>query len=419
MKHDPKLGRSSSFLVSTSTLAVMAGGILSALRLDIPVAAGLCLFFLLLGLVCRWWSRRVIENVQIRLTCSRTRLFPGQQTTIRYTVENRKLLPLVWLELSQNGPDKGCLEPDEDFEAYHPSFQTDPEHATPYLRQSFSFVGSFQTVEVDSTWTARCRGLYPIEAPVARSGDGFGLAQREQSLPVDDLPLLAVYPRQRSVDLSLFLQHQWDCAAGSRGWMEDNTILRGNREYLPGDNWKHINWRMAARGQGLPVNQYESIQPKGVHFILDGESFCGFPQELETALEVLSSILMGLSGSGMVCSLSLPRSRRFPAETLRSGSDGAVDELMLRLAGYECLAEPDPNTPSGQAQTLLPSRFPVDVLPGTGSVFLITRSGQQLPVGLTARLDPGRSWVLSLTDSDAPARLGLRGLSLTALCREG
>ena len=81
-------GNSSSFLVSTPTLTVLGLGLLLSLRLNVSLVAGLCLFFLLLGVLCRYWSARAMEHVTLRMECLRPRLFPGQETVIRYEVEN-------------------------------------------------------------------------------------------------------------------------------------------------------------------------------------------------------------------------------------------------------------------------------------------------------------------------------------------
>ena len=224
------------------------------------------------------------------------------------------------------------------------------------------------------------------------------------------------------VDLSLFLRPQWDCAAGRQGWMEDNTVLRGCREYQPGDSWKHINWRMAAREQGTPVNLYQTIQPRGLRFLLDGESFCGLSQdwrELEGALEVLASVLSGLSGAGVDCSLSLPHSRLFGPMTVSSG-EGGGDDLLFYLAGYRCLAQRVPEeSRSPQGPAFLPPRFAADAAPQSGTAYLITCSGSRLPAALMERLDPGQLWVLCAQDWEVPARAGFRSLSLDSLRKGG
>ena len=380
-------------------------------------------FAALLGLAARWWGSRAIRGVSIQVECPRPRLFPGQQTQLIYHLENGKSLPLIWLELSQNAPEEGCLTPDDAFESYlQPAPDQEGGAPVPALRQSFSFVGSWQTIQVESTWTAQRRGLYRVHRLVARSGDGFGLVQGEQPLPAGQIPAIAVYPRPVEVDLSLFLRPQWDCAAGRQGWMEDNTVLRGCREYQPGDSWKHINWRMAAREQGTPVNLYQTIQPRGLRFLLDGESFCGLSQdwrELEGALEVLASVLSGLSGAGVDCSLSLPHSRLFGPMTVSSG-EGGGDDLLFYLAGYRCLAQRVPEeSRSPQGPAFLPSRFAADAAPQSGTAYLITCSGSRLPAALMERLDPGQLWVLCAQDWEVPARAGFRSLSLDSLRKGG
>ena len=422
MKAEPRtfrVGRSSSLLVSTGGLLLFCAAALAALYFGSALMAGLCLFFLLLGLAARWWGRRAIERVSLAITCPRRRLFPGQQTTLCYQVSNDKFLPLVWLELSQNGPERDCLCPDGEFESYRP-LGTEQTQQPPHLRQTFSFIGAHQTLTVESTWTARRRGVYAIDRLLARTGDGFGLVQQERTLAPGQCPVLAVYPRQVETDLSLFLAPQWDCVSGRRGWSEDNTVLRGSREYQNGDNWKHINWRMAAREQGLPVNLYETIQPRGMHFLLDGESFVSHGDELERTLEILGSILIGLTGAGISCTLTLPQSRRFPALTLTCAEEGTPDELLFHLAGYDCLAALDPSVEQTPAAPVYrPSRFPQDAVSQTGTTFLITRSGAALPEDLLPKLDPGKAWVLALEDCDAPAKLGLRCVSLNSLVRGG
>ena len=96
MNANTKQAKGSSLLVSWVCLGLLALGVFLSLRLDAAVPGGICLFFLLLGLACRFWSARATENLSIRMECQKTRLFPGQETTIAYEINNDKLLPLVW-----------------------------------------------------------------------------------------------------------------------------------------------------------------------------------------------------------------------------------------------------------------------------------------------------------------------------------
>ncbi len=415
MKNKGKQAKSSSFLVSWAALGLLGAGLAISLWRKAVLMAALCLFFLLLGIVCRVWCDRATRGLRLHMECPRTRLFPGQETTIAYEVTNDKLLPLVWMELSQNGPERDCLIPDDAFERYAVPYE-DRERPVPFLRQSFSYIGSFQTVRIDSRWKANRRGLYVIDRLVARSGDGFGLAQNEHTLPSKELPMIAVYPRPVDVDLSMFLRPRWESNVGNRGWMEDNTVLRGNREYQPGDNWKHINWRMAAREQGTPINLYETIQPGSVRFILDGESFCGFDEELEDVLEILAALVTGLSAARLDCSLALPESVHFPAKTIRMEAGGGAEALLLHIAGYECLCAREPDT---QDVIYLPSAFPTDAASRTRVNYLLTRNGGLLPKRLMVRIPEGKCTVLCLENAEAAHRVGLPAVSLHSLKKGG
>ena len=193
MERKALFGRGSSLLISSPALVLFGAGVLLALRLGSGGVAGVCLFFLLLGLAARWWGSRAIRGVSIQVECPRPRLFPGQQTQLIYHLENGKALPLIWLELSQNAPEEGCLTPDDAFESYlQPAPDQEGSAPVPALRQSFSFLGSWQTIQVENTWTAQRRGLYRVHRLVARSGDGFGLVQGEQPLPAGQIPAIAV-----------------------------------------------------------------------------------------------------------------------------------------------------------------------------------------------------------------------------------
>ncbi len=138
------------------------------------------------------------------------------ETTFSYTVKNDKLLPLIWLELSQGIPERDCLTPDETFERYAClSGEAQGRESTPdtadrpapdAYRRTFSFVMGHETLTLRSVWTARRRGVYRMDRLMLRSGDGFGLSQVEAPCPPSKLPQVLVYPRSVPVDISLFLQ---------------------------------------------------------------------------------------------------------------------------------------------------------------------------------------------------------------------
>ena len=151
-----------------------------------------------------------------------------------------------------------------------------------------------------------------------------------RSLPVEKR--VAVYPKLVGVSVDKVLQDMWDTHSTLYGYLEDVTLLRSVRGYLPSDPAKRINQRLLARGQGLMINQYEIVTPTDVLFILDTASFAGQdPEHLETTLSVLASLLVGLCRRKIQVGLAVPASTYFPEMFVPPSSNEADLFHMLEL----------------------------------------------------------------------------------------
>jgi hypothetical protein len=124
-----------------------------------------------------------------------------------------------------------------------------------------------------SVYEAKARGKYVTDQVVLRSGDGFGLVQMQGVYPVSRPAQILVYPAFLPVSTQHFMKNVWTGTGGSRGEVEDVTLLRGVREYAPTDSWKRIDWRMAARQDTLQTKLYEKIRPCGILFVFDVHSY--------------------------------------------------------------------------------------------------------------------------------------------------
>ena len=335
-----------------------------------------------------------MQGVSLDVSCGRTQLFPGMETELRYKVQNEKSLPLIWMELSQNASERACVEPDETFERY--TYQCNEETGKSIMREAyrrrFSFVMGYETLELTSRWTAVRRGLYRPKELMLRSGDGFGLTQVEQVAPIEKVPELVVYPKRVAVDISMFLHSDWERSAGSVGFTEDMSILRGLRPYQTTDGWKRINWRMAAKNAGeLKSNFYETIQPSSVLFVLDGESFCGKDRELEETLEVLGSVISELFERGVFCGLCLPVSKRFFAVSLPPVAERSSAELLYYLAGYECAERYLTNAEGVKTGKHLPADFDIPAVMESalesGMIAVVTCDPDEIPVKLMRQME--------------------------------
>lgn len=338
----PRLGNGSSHLVYLGSLGLCLICSLLASFFGRTALAGFLLLLFAIGLGSRLWGMASLKRVSVELDCPSYRFFPGQETTIRCRVNNQKLLPLLWLEVCQLLPDDGCLMPREGL----PIIQT-PVPARdgtlqdrPALGQKFTFLLWHQSLEWETSWEARSRGVYRVEYLSLRGGDGLGLTQAALEIPLPLPRVFAVYPRIQPVRGELFLRDLWDSQWGGRGYMEDITVIKSSRQYQNGDPWKRINWRMAARQQPLQVNLYETILPKAAHFILDGQSFLEDPDGLEDTLSLLASVVLRLGESGVPCGLSLPKGDNQPPVNLFAADGAAPEDLLFRLAGYRLRQAP-------------------------------------------------------------------------------
>jgi len=209
---------------------------------------------------------------------------------------------------------RGCLEPDDSFrlrefseeEALHTG------RARAYMRR-FAFVMGMSELSWDTEWTGVRRGVYRPQDLVLRSGDGFGLTQSSGEVSGLNGRVLVVWPKLVPVETWPFLRHVWTGSTGRAGWQEDPTVMRGERAYQPGDPWKRIDWRVAARTDELMVRQFDTVTPLSVLFILDAASL----EDREEAISITASLIRTLSVSGIDCGLALPATDEKPTVLLR------------------------------------------------------------------------------------------------------
>lgn len=337
----------SSYLVSWPVLVVSPLlGVLAAF-FDQRELAAVLIFLFLLAAVSRLWAFATVRKLSISVDSSLKGLFPGDTTTFEITVRNEKFLPVVWLELffplSQNlclTPEQ-CREPEE-----WEKNELSEEKASVQMvgEQRFSFFLWYETLRFSSRWTANRRGVYSMEGWRLRTGDGFGLAQVERYIPRENVRKFAVYPKLIAVSPDLFLRNLWNADTGTRGVMEDPTVIRSTRDYMSTDSLKHMNWRLAARGLPLTVNIYEDILPKNVHFLFDGESFSGpvsHREEMEEALSILGSELVRLAEAQVRCGLSLCQGAGGEAVNFFAADN--TETLLCALAAYQ--PQPDQRDP--------------------------------------------------------------------------
>ena len=416
------LGGISSILVSIPGLVAFFCFVVAASVFHQAIIAGFCLFVFLFCALSRLWGVFSIRKVSVVIDTLSARLFVGDKADVYLHIQNKKLLPLIWLELLLPMPRRLCIMPDEGFEEAVVSVkERDYWEGGMALKKRFSFIMGRGSLELRTGWEAKRRGVYYLDRLVLRSGDGFGLTQTQTVNSPVETPIFVVYPEVRPVDITHFLSMQWDSSGGNRGFMDDLTVIRGMRRYEAGDPWKRINWRIAARQQELNINLYETITPKAIHFVVDGESYCVSrtdDSEFENTLSLLASLLLRLSDSRVLCGLSLPRSKYLPQTDITATAD--MEEVLTALAGYDMLEERDEKRSiETQRDVFFPSDFDYSALArsarNAGRLYYIARDASGLrKKGFPQELDNTKLILLTyreISDEDVYA-LGVRTMPL-------
>lgn len=340
MRTKHALHKSSIFVSIPILIAALLLGVLSAFYGYRTISIVSTAVFLI-GLISRLWAYFATRSLIITSSISTRGVFPGNEAKVIVRIKNNKFLPVPWLELYIPLSKRLSLIPNEtrtpdSWEVIQLS----------RINAATKVVGAkkckhllwYEEAILEIPLRASERGITSINNWQINTGDGFGLSESE--IKIENGGFIAVYPKVIDINASIFLKNLWNANTGSKGVMEDISVIRSTRDYKTTDNLKHINWRLLSRGLPLTVNVYEDILPKSIHLILDGESFSGpkaHKDLLEETISVIASALIHLKDVDMKCFLSLPEGMGMKATTIEPNA--GIEEALYALASYEPLED--------------------------------------------------------------------------------
>lgn len=266
-------------------LAVTFVLILVAVLLRQPPLLLVAILFFLASLVARLWAAGALQRVEYIRRLSTNRAFFGDTITLEVGIANRKLLPLPWFHVEDEVPDalkylKGNVH-----------LSNKPTRAI--LSNFMSLTWYHRLVRRYPVACAR-RGVYVFGPAKVRSGDPFGLFQRESEVMATDS--LLVYPRIVSLEtLGITSRNPFGDIRVRRHLFEDPIRVASVREYVHGDPLKRIHWKASARLRTLQSRVLETSTTVDLALFLDGRtvlppSFGGVERLLETAIMAAASI---------------------------------------------------------------------------------------------------------------------------------
>lgn len=280
--------------------------ILAALGLalrSVPLLA-LSLPLLLVVGVADFWGRRSLAAVSYQRRISPQRVFPGEPVQLELTWENRKWLPLAWLEAADEVP--------EGFDFPH-GFATGHHRPRRQWLTNLLPLGFYERVTRRFTLTAPRRGYYVFGPGRLRSGDVFGLVTRQRD-EAESQELL-VYPRVLPPEaFGLPTLRPLGHHRSGPPFFEDPSRLAGCRDYQDGDPLGRVHWKATAHTGRLQVKLFEPSTSLSLGLFLNCATYeyawQGIePALLEQVIEVAAALAvdaldhghqLGLYGNGLL-----------------------------------------------------------------------------------------------------------------------
>lgn len=268
------------------------GGMLTMLGLaglaawyGFDVAVFLAGTVLTLSLLARAWSRVALARLVYGRRLAARRAFPDEAVECAVHLDNRKLLPLVWVHASERLP--AALAPD-------------PEDLPPGL----SWKNGHLSVDTSLLWyqraswrySLRCRrrGYYAVGPATVTSADIFGLFTRSRRAP--GIEYLAVFPRIYPLaDLGLPPMSPLGDMRARNPLFHDPVRIRGLRDYTPEVPFRHIHWKASARAGQLQAKVFEPTSTTQVLILLDGAAFSSGEAHDEGGFELAVSVAASLA----------------------------------------------------------------------------------------------------------------------------
>jgi uncharacterized protein (DUF58 family) len=232
-----------------------------ALRNEVLFVAGLAV--LALGAIPEIWYRFCLSEVIVRRSLDVDRAEIGDDVSFVITIENRKILPLPRLDLDDDVPE-GCRIAGA---VVQPSYKTG--RAT--LTNAFS-LWAMQRVTRRYQMRVLERGAYTFGPMKLSSGDPLGILTRTKE--IDQPTRLLVHPLVMPLErFGLPARAPFGDFATPRRLLADPLRVAGVRDYVAGDDPRHIHWKSTARTGALHTKVFEPSAHHTLTIFLDLRTF--------------------------------------------------------------------------------------------------------------------------------------------------
>jgi uncharacterized protein (DUF58 family) len=286
--------------------------------------------------VAWWWKRVSLRRVEYERRFDKRCAFPGETVEMSVRITNRKLLPLTWLEVSDEIPMAMPL--------VHGALM--PTHI-PQIGTLGNTLSLRWYERVSRRYELKCtaRGVYTLGPVHLRSGDLFTLFEARGTHQNNDR--MVVYPRIWPLeDLGLPSKEPFGERKAHRRLLEDPLRTIGIRDYHPEDSLRHVHWKATAHRGELQVRVFEPAATLSLIVLLNVSTFEHnwqgvIPELFERTISVGGSIATWAAGQkykvGLVANGCMPLSDQ-PIRVLPGRSPGQLAAILEALAAVTSFA---------------------------------------------------------------------------------
>lgn len=240
----------------------------------------------------RNWADLCLRRLRYHFSHDITLAEPDQVIILTSQVENRWLLPILFVRLTEYLPRDAAIHEDEDWAKSHC-------HISPigrqYVDESFYLLPHRRRTGVLHISLPR-RGGYRLGEVTLTTGDFLGLKDTSQRL--GGTADVVVIPRRcEDADVLRALGGLMGDISVRRFILEDPILTAGFREYTGREPMKAIAWTQSARSDQLLVKQYDYTVDATVTVLLNAEG--GSEEQLEHCFSLTRTVCEELEDRGI------------------------------------------------------------------------------------------------------------------------
>ncbi len=206
-----------------------------------------------------YWDRRSLDSVEFNRHFDRKAIFCGESVKMTISLANFKLLPLPWIRITSDIPERFKIEGQKIYESTE---KLDNEYAIITSLRSYEKLTRIHEIKVDQ------RGYYAMFDVQLAAGDYYGFLKtvKHIHLPIN----LIVYPTIKPVEHLLLSPVRPNGKWRVKRWiLPDVMDVMGSREYTYSEAFSDIDWLATAKVGELQVKQYDFNAKKTAMIFLD------------------------------------------------------------------------------------------------------------------------------------------------------